>query len=202
MTETLEAPVPSVSDRKLAGLVKARAAAALKRASKKEHEAMAETFSSIKIDPNASIVWTPKETRDNPWPKLKDCGRFFGRIEFGPDGMITSRWTRRIETYVRLPFVMRAAWNPELVVSRIACHRAVARSLDDIFRAIQEKGAHEGLIFGGSMRFDTLDLELSPSCWGAAVTFDPTCSPTAKVMEEFFARGWNLDGSTFYAAQL
>lgn len=148
------------------------------------------------------------------WPRVKDIESFLGRMEIGSDGLPTDRWKRVNLTTASVPFHFRMAWDHQITVRRVTCHRAVRTSLETIFEQIYNafdkdwekiKEARADIL-GNCYSFQRKGHKLSMHAYGAAITIDPEFNPVGDkwrpntgmihpiVIEAFKAQGWSWGG--------
>jgi hypothetical protein len=150
------------------------------------------------------------------WPAPDDVPEFFGRFELGKDGHPSDRWEMRNLAQIRLPYPMRLAWQPEVTMIRLRCHKLVARDLSEILSgilahygslsAVQEAGMD---LFGGCYFYSagTDPDRPSPHARGIAIDLDPFGNPAKRrrprnatpsmpkaVIRIFRAHGWSWGG--------
>lgn len=114
------------------------------------------------------------------------------------------------QTYIRLPYPMRLAWDPDTRVHRAQCHELVAPSLAGVLEAIRDNYGYDGLVdagldlFGGIYNLRPMrdrSSAWSTHAWGIAIDLDPlhnglkTPWPSKarmpeRVIEIFEAAGW------------
>ena len=84
-------------------------------------------------------------------------------------------------TQIELPFPMRIAWDKNVIVNRISCHRAIASALRAVFaeillvyglKKIQELGID---LFGGCFNYRKMrgGSDFSVHSWALAIDLDP-----------------------------
>lgn len=85
-------------------------------------------------------------------------------------------------TTIDLPYPMRLAWDPHVIVTRIQCHKLIADSLKAVFTDIL---AHYGLpkiqelgidLYGGCVNVRLMrgsKTKWSRHAWGTAIDLDP-----------------------------
>ena len=109
-------------------------------------------------------------------------------------------------TNIRLPYVMRIAWEPERTVSTMRCHKMVAEPLTRIFQAAldhygMEKIREMGLdLYGGCFNDRAIigGKATSMHAWGIAVDMDPdrnglnVHSPHAVFSRPDYAAFWEI----------
>lgn len=149
------------------------------------------------------------------WPRQVDVPTYFGRLELGANGRPTARWEARSLQTVAVPYPLRLAWEPEVVVRRITCHRRVARPLGQCLEAVL---AHYGSVeavraarmdlYGGCYNFRTMrgSNALSLHSYGIAIDLDPERNALGQkwveekgmmplaVVRIFEAAGWTWGG--------
>lgn len=150
------------------------------------------------------------------WPKQADVPAYFGKIETGDNGLPTERWERTMLTQIALPCPLRLSWEPETIIHRLSCHRAVARALTfilaDIFALYKNDRAGMQAarmdLFGGCYNFRRMrgGANLSMHSYGIAIDLDPDRNPQGKpwvegkgmmpgeVVDIFLAHGWTWGG--------
>ena len=110
---------------------------------------------------------------EHSWPsqeEVRSGKSIFGRA--GDESNLTS---------VRLPYIMRLAWDRDTTVSTMRCHKLVAEPLSRIFQATldhygMEKVRELGLdLYGGCFNNRPIRGGSRPSlhAWGIAVDLDP-----------------------------
>ncbi|MEE0765428.1 hypothetical protein [Akkermansia sp.] len=132
------------------------------------------------------------------WPSQAEVRS--GNSMFGRAG------DERSLTNIRLPYVMRIAWEPERTVSTMRCHKMVADPLTRIFQAAldhygMEKIREMGLdLYGGCFNDRAIigGKATSMHAWGIAVDMDPdrnglnTHSPNAVFSRPDYAAFWEI----------
>lgn len=139
------------------------------------------------------------------------------RVTYGdPDAdrnvTLDPEWFRANITTVEPPYPMRVSWNPDTVVNRIQCHKAVALSLLDALKAIRDfKGEaylydHHYDYWGGCFNFRQMRgyPALSVHSWGCAVdvcpqlgrfgNLDDALTYPEFITMAFEVRGWRWGG--------
>lgn len=141
-----------------------------------------------------------------PTPAPASLDSFFGRITLGDDGLPTERWENNHLRKIGLPYPMRLAWQPDVVIRKARAHREVAQSLmrclDGILQHFKtpEAIAEAGLdLYGGTYAYRRTagTSVLSMHAYGAAIDF---CLPAGKempieIVELFEAEGWAWGGT-------
>jgi len=110
-----------------------------------------------------------RDANPNNWPRYQDM-----RSTFGQPGshLIT----------VRLPYAMRLAWDTNTTVSRLTCHRKVAKSLTGVLEVVRDHHGISGIadmglnLYGGCYNFRKMrgGTQFSTHAWGAAIDLDPS----------------------------
>lgn len=64
------------------------------------------------------------------WPAEKRAAldAFYGKRELKADGTPTAAWLKASLTAIQIPYPMVLSWQTSEVITRIQCHRLVARS--------------------------------------------------------------------------
>ncbi len=153
-------------------------------------------------------------TPNHPWPTADRLPAFYGRVELGDDGQPTERWQDNHLTHIVLPYPMRLAWDPGVIVRRMVCHREVATSLTGILINVLAHYKNDpalvrtaGLdLFGGCYNYRPIrgSSQLSLHAYGAAIDLDPDHNPMnahqgrgtmpPAVIAMFKAEGWFWGG--------
>lgn len=142
------------------------------------------------------------------WPGPKDHDRFFGAIEWGPDGEPTERWERRSLLRLPTPFTLRLGWAPEKTARSFRCSRQVRHSLARILSAIWEHYGRDGatvtaaevdLFWGCYFRADGAEEgELTAHARGAAIRIGRRLPEF--VTGVFEAEGWAVGNGGLFVA--
>jgi hypothetical protein len=82
---------------------------------------------------------------------------------------------------IQLPYVMRLAWDKNIVVSTMRCHKLVAENFKAVFKEILEVYGIDEIkrlgidLFGGCFNFRQMrgGLDYSRHSWGVAIDLDP-----------------------------
>ncbi|MCP4089611.1 MAG: hypothetical protein GY746_07440 [Gammaproteobacteria bacterium] len=101
-------------------------------------------------------------------PRQKDVREYYGRVG-------------RNQTKIKLPYPMRLAWDTDVIVTKMTCHRLVAEPMEAIF---QDTLDHYGLdevqrlgldMYGGCLNVRKMrgGTRYSMHSWGIAVDMDP-----------------------------
>lgn len=143
----------------------------------------------------------------NQWPKPtpEEVDAFYAKISLGDDGQPTSSWQNNFLKKILLPYPMRLAWAPDVVISKLRCHREVAgslmRCLDAIFNHFgsREAVSAAGLdLYGGCYAYRASHRTrcLSMHAYGAAIDFvlPPKTEMPLEVIAIFEAEGWAWGG--------
>lgn len=140
----------------------------------------------------------PSATIGGPWPRQKDCMKFYGGVGLH-------------QVTLTLPYPMRLAWDKSVVIRRFSCHEKVAASAGRAFAAIakaypEAKRRELGLdLFGGCLNVRKMrgGSSYSMHSWGIAIDFDPERNQLtwgrgrarlAKPDAEEFWRIWEAEG--------
>jgi len=126
----------------------------------------------------------PKPRGTSPFPKRfsKAFDLFFGQIEIDRNtGKPSRSWEGVYLSRMPLPYAMRLAVMPEVVLNHCTIHTEVESSLVKIFHEILEKMGPEGIRDAGAdfigetyaFRAREGSAELSMHAYGAAITIDP-----------------------------
>lgn len=109
-------------------------------------------------------------------------------------------------TTIRLPYTMRIAWEPDITVSSLRCHKLIAEPLGRIFQAALdhygiEKIRSMGLdLYGGCFNDRAIigGKATSMHAWGIAIDMDPdhnglnTHAPKAVFSREEYVPFWQI----------
>ena len=146
------------------------------------------------------------------WPTNtpESLGAFYGRIYLGDDGLPTESWKGTFLTQIHSPFRMRLPWAHEASVTKITCHREVARSLHRVLGKILDHfGDAEAVkaadydLFGGCYAYRPVagSNKLSLHAYGAAIQLGPMRAPKRVPTEDdraidkiFNEEGWAFLG--------
>jgi hypothetical protein len=149
------------------------------------------------------------------WPHddQKQLNEFFGKLTFDDGGQPTESWERAFLTKLDLPYVMRLAWKPEVLVRTIAVNQMVRKSLAQCLHDIQVKMGPAKIkefgldLFGGCYCFRQrrTSQSLSIHSWAAAIDLNPAANPLGKkgimppeVVDIFEGAGWTWGGRWKY----
>ncbi|MCP4127355.1 MAG: hypothetical protein GY753_09865 [Gammaproteobacteria bacterium] len=116
--------------------------------------------------PSRDIDSPARARRDSP--RQKDVREYYGRVG-------------RDQTKIKLPYPMRLAWDTDVIVKEMTCHRLVAEPMEAIF---QDTLDHYGLdevqrlgldMFGGCLNVRKMrgGSRYSMHSWGIAIDIDP-----------------------------
>ncbi len=130
----------------------------------------------------------------------------FGDIReyVGADGQLEARWQVDFLERVSLPFSLRLSWDPSRTITRMTCHRRMARVFSTVLGCIQERGIQGRITtFGGCFAFrpQRSGSKLSTHCWGIAIDLNPESNPQgsagnmdAELIEIFRRAGFEWGG--------
>lgn len=86
---------------------------------------------------------------------------------------------------IPLPYPMKLAWDKTKIVTRLRCHKLVAKQLTNIFNEILAFYGHENIkklgidLYGGCFNYRKMrgGTEWSRHSWGVAIDLDPERNP-------------------------
>ena len=82
---------------------------------------------------------------------------------------------------IDLPYPMRLAWDTDVVVDKMRCHKLVSENFKNVFQELLDHYGHEELVelgidlFGGCFAFRKMrgGNDWSRHSWGVAIDLDP-----------------------------
>jgi hypothetical protein len=141
---------------------------------------------------------------------------FYGRIQLRADGLPAASWEKQSLVSILTPYPMVLAWQSDVAVTRIRCHRKVADSLKRVLQGILEHyGSAEAVrlarmhLYGGCYNFRVIrgtTSTMSTHAYGAGIDLDPDHNPLGepwregadmmprRVIDLFKAEGWKWGG--------
>lgn len=86
---------------------------------------------------------------------------------------------------IPLPYPMKLAWDKTKIVTRLRCHKLVAKPLSNVFNEILSFYGHENIkklgidLYGGCFNYRKMrgGTEWSRHSWGVAIDLDPDKNP-------------------------
>jgi hypothetical protein len=102
----------------------------------------------------------------------------FGDIHAYVDeaGNLRPEWQTDYLAMAELPFPLALAWNPNVKVSKMLCHKLLVEIFEQVFGEIVNVGLQTEIVtFGGCFNFrqQRTGLKLSTHCWGIAIDLNP-----------------------------
>src|SRR5258708_3227362 len=99
-------------------------------------------------------------------------------------GQLKPEWAQQHLSVAVLPFSMKLAWNLNVEVYKITCHRLLAQTFVDVFAEIQKQGLQDKVItLGGCFAFrpERASTKLSTHAWGIAIDLNPSTNAQGTV---------------------
>jgi len=126
-------------------------------------------------------------------PRQKDVPKFYGQVG-------------RNQTKIILPYQMKLAWDLDVVVKKISCHKKIATSMQGIFVDTLDHYGLDGIydlrldLYGGCLNIRKMrgGSRYSMHAWGIAVDIDPArnrfkwTKSRAHLSEEKYKPFWKI----------
>jgi len=151
------------------------------------------------------------------WPlqRASNMNLFYGNPDIDGNGSVDPKWEAANIVSIKPPYEMVLAWDTDVKVKSIRCHKLVADSLMRVLNGIKDHYGNQAAIekarmhlYGGAYNFRMSrgGALLSIHSWGAAIDLDPANNGYGKVYDEkrgmmpsvvvelFRAEGWVWGG--------